>query len=73
MRQFKKTFAAIILTLALSFSALAGEMPCGVAATSDPPQTNQTTEQSTNSSSSVALDPVVETALNLLQSILTLI
>jgi hypothetical protein len=71
MQRFKKTFAAITLTLVLAYSALAGEIPCGIVALPDPPQTSQTTEQSTNRSSET-LNPVVETTLNLLQSILVL-
>lgn len=71
MQRFKKTFAAITLTLVLAYSALAGEMPGGVAAPPDPHQTSQTTQQSTNSSE--ALNPVVGAALNLLQSLLSLI
>jgi uncharacterized protein involved in exopolysaccharide biosynthesis len=78
MRHFKQFCAACVLTLALTLSAFAGDMGAGI--TAPPPPTSQATitgEISTGvtgdmSTGVTAIDPVTETALNLLQSLLSL-
>lgn len=62
MKNFRKFFAATVLTLALAFSTFAGEIGFpGVTATGDMSAPGIT-----------ALDPVTEAALSLLQSLLSL-
>ncbi len=64
MKQLKLTAAASVLTLALSFSAFAGDMHTGFVDV--PPQTSTTTSSTTASNQSVAVDPVTQLILVLL-------
>lgn len=78
MKKLKLFLAAIGLMLALAVSAFAGDMPCGV--TSTPPSQpatavasdTETTSSSGTVSETTAVDPVMELALSLLQSVLSL-
>ncbi len=64
MKQLKLTAAATVLTLALSFSAFAGDIYGGIVDV--PPQTATTTSSTTASSQSTAVDPVTQLMLVLL-------
>jgi hypothetical protein len=82
MKRLKLSLAATALALIFSVSASAGEILCGV--TSQPPSQPQsataTSETSvgvsaiseTASGEALAVDPVTEIALNVLQSVLSL-
>ena len=65
MQRIKKACAVLALTLALAFSAFAGEMPGGVIA---PPDSTQPPAQNTTDSSA-AVDPVTTALLSLLQAL----
>ncbi|HYE64728.1 MAG TPA: hypothetical protein VD966_04040, partial [Pyrinomonadaceae bacterium] len=64
MRYLQQLCVAVALTLALALSAFAGDIHCGV--------TSQQPSQPTSASEESIVDPVTETALNLLQSALSL-
>ncbi|MFN2455373.1 MAG: hypothetical protein ABR577_14250 [Pyrinomonadaceae bacterium] len=65
MKQLKLTAAATVLTLALSFSAFAGEMYTGFVDV--PPQTTSAATTTSSTSSTVtAVDPVTQLLLLLL-------
>lgn len=77
MKQLKLFLASTLLTLALAVSAFAGNMPCGVTDPPSPPATavasdTETTSSSGTVSETTAIDPVMEIALNLIQSVLSL-
>ncbi len=63
MKQLKLTAATTVLTLALSFSAFAGEIHTDFVDV--PPQTSTTTS-TTATSQSAAVDPVIQLMLVLL-------
>ena len=82
MKRFQRSCAAVVLTLTLTLSAFAGDMPC-------PGVTNQPSTQQSSVAGDIgapgatatgeipgpgmaALDPVTEAALSLLQSLLSL-
>jgi hypothetical protein len=79
MKTFRRLCIALVLTLTLALSTYAGHIPCGV--TDDPPQTASqaanTGEIATGLTGQIATgaitsDPVTETLLSLLQSLLSL-
>ena len=82
MRTLRRLFVALVFTLAFTVPALAGEIDTTV--TSPPPQSAQTAttdgdiqtgitgQAGTGSSETTATDSATETALNLLQSVLSL-
>jgi hypothetical protein len=82
MKSLKKVCAAVLLTLILSLSALAGDMSCGITAPPPPPQSQSATTgdmpagiASTDGAAgdeAMAFNPVTEIALNLIQSLLAL-
>jgi len=67
MKTLRKLLAAAVLTCALTFSAMAGDMGTGIAQT--PPQ-RVTGDMGTGVASTV--DPVTEIVLSLLQGVLAL-
>jgi hypothetical protein len=81
MKKLQRFCAAVILTLALALSAFAGDMgfpgdvppppppPSMMADTSAP---SVTSTSGTTTSDLIAVDPVTEAALGLLQSVLSL-
>ena len=78
MNRLRQFCAASILTLALTVSALAGDINCGSVA--PPPQQSTTTGDincgvtltcQSSSTETVSLDPVTGLALSLLQSLLS--
>jgi hypothetical protein len=84
MKNLRKLCASLVLTLALVFPAFAGDIQCpGVINPPPPPQQSSVTgEMGTPGASAtgeipgpgvVALDPVADAALSLLQSILSII
>jgi hypothetical protein len=84
MRPFRKLCATFVLTLVLALSALAGDISFPGATTPPPPPPQEssvtgeigfpgvTATGDMVSPDAVALDPVTEAALSLLQSILSL-
>jgi hypothetical protein len=72
MKNFRKFFATTVLTLVVAFPAFAGEilLPGVIDQPPPPPQSAVTGNIQTPGVS--ALDPVTETALSLLQSILSI-
>jgi hypothetical protein len=78
MKTLRQLCAAFVLTLALSFSAFAGNMPAGV--TEPPPPDSEATSQGEMSTGvtgdmptgATTIDPATEALLNLLQSLLAL-
>jgi hypothetical protein len=80
MKKLKLSLSATVLTLALSLSAFAGDMQCGVTSQAPAQPTSmtagetQTTVVSTSGTSveAATLNPVTETALSLMQSLLSL-
>jgi hypothetical protein len=85
MKSYRNAVAALLLALVLSTSAFAGEMQTGI--TSPDPQPTPTTANSTTQTTTTdgemqtgvvastpqATDTVTETALNLLQSVFSLL
>jgi Spy/CpxP family protein refolding chaperone len=78
MKTLRRLCAAFVLALALSLAASAGTMPAGVVDPPPPPsQATATGEISTGVTGDIhtgvtATDPVTETLLTLLQSLLSL-
>jgi hypothetical protein len=82
MKSLKKVCAAVLLTLILSLTALAGDMSCGITAPPPPPQSQSATTGDMSAGivstggaagdEAMAFNPVTETALNLIQSLLAL-
>jgi hypothetical protein len=81
MKQLKFPLATIVLALVLSVPAVAGDMQCGVTAEppSPPPasvmgdmQAGATLTGETTNSEATAVDPVTETMLQLMLSVLSL-
>ena len=77
MKLLRKTFATALLSLLLSVPASAGDMPGGIITLPPPPNHQQslaTIEVSVTSPgcAAIALDPVTEIAVNMLQSVLSL-
>lgn len=82
MKQFRSLLSAAVLTLALSFSALAGDMHAGIVASPSPDRqqtaaagdihARATSTNGMSESETTALDPMIEIALGLLQSVLSL-
>lgn len=79
MKHLRRICASAVLTLAFACSALAGDMECGDVPPPPPQQMTSTTSQTdtgitatNNMSSTTAVDPVTEAALNILQSVLSL-
>lgn len=80
MKKLKLSLSVTALTLALSISAFAGDMSCGVTSQAPAQPTSmtagymQTTVVSTGDTSGEAatLNPVTEIALSLMQSLLSL-
>jgi type IV secretory pathway VirB2 component (pilin) len=77
MKTLRRLCAALVLTLALALSAFGGEIATGVTAPPPPPQATATGEISTTVTGDIATgvtvtDPVTETLLSLLQSLLSL-
>jgi hypothetical protein len=78
MKKLKLFLVATALTLALTVSAFAGNMPCGI--TSDTPSQpativasdTETTSANGTASETTAVDPGTEIMLNLIQSVLSL-
>jgi hypothetical protein len=66
MKKLKLTMAATILTLALSFSAFAGEMDGGFVDVPPQPATATTASSTTASSQTVAVNPLTQLILVLL-------
>lgn len=78
MKQLRIPLAATVLALVFSIPALAGDMQCGV--TSEPASQSTTsamqagvtaTDETTNSET-ITVDPVTETTLQLMVSVLSL-
>jgi hypothetical protein len=81
MKSLKKVCAAVLLTLIISLTTLAGDMSCGI--TAPPPQQSQaattgdisagiaSADKATGDEAMVA-NSVTEIALNLMQSVLSL-
>lgn len=80
MKKLQQFCAAVALTLALTFTAFAGDMstpgdvppPPPPSMTADTSGSNTTSTSATATSNVVAVDPVTEAALSLLQSVLSL-
>lgn len=81
MKTPRQLFVASVFTLALTVSALAGEIHTGITSPPPPPQvvtadgeihTGVTRQEETGSSEATAADSVAEAVLNLLQSVLSL-
>jgi hypothetical protein len=87
MKTFRRLCAALVLTLTLALSTYAGHIPCGLTDEPPPPAsqadttgemaTGVTGEMSTGltgqmATGATATDPVMETLLSLLQSLLSL-
>ena len=66
MKRLRHFCVASVLTFTLTFSAIAGEIECGVVA-SPPPQSSATGDIHTG-----YVDPVTEFGLSFLQSLLSL-
>ncbi len=66
MKQLKLTAATTVLTLALSFSAFAGDIYGGFAYVPPQTTTSATTSSTTATSQSAAVDPVIQLMLVLL-------
>ena len=82
MKSYRNVAAALLLALALTTSALAGEMQTGVASPQPTPAASSMTETAKTdgviqtgeaASTPEAADTVTEIALNLLQSVFALI
>jgi hypothetical protein len=82
MKDFRRFFAAAALTLALTFSTLAGDIQSPGILTQPPPATGpmdtpKITDVSCSSDISypgdVSLDPLTEVALSMLQSVLSIL
>jgi hypothetical protein len=71
MKKLQQFCAAVVLTLALTLSAFAGDISCPGVIDQPPPQQSSATGEM-GAPGAVALDPVTGTALSLLQSILSL-
>jgi hypothetical protein len=77
MKHLRLSLAVITLMLALSLSAFAGDIQCGVTSTQPPNQASTTSNRENFASSgtvseNTAIDPVTEIALSLMQSMLSL-
>ena len=68
MKTLRQLCAALVLTLALTLSAFAGDMPTGITAEPPPPE-SQVTTTGDMSTGVTATDSVTAVALSLLQSL----
>lgn len=82
MKSYRNAAAALLLAMAITTSAIAGEMQTGVAPPQPTPAARSTTETATTDgliqsgeavSTTEAADTVTEIVLNLLQSVFALI
>lgn len=81
MRHLRRIFLASVFTLTLALPAFAGQIEIGYAPPPPPPQAatadgqieiGVTGQTETDSSEATAIDSAAETALNLIQSVLSL-
>lgn len=73
MKQLRSLGAACLLSLMLAVSASAGHIQTGIADPHTPPQSSATASEASDSATSeAASSPLVEAALNLISSVLTL-
>lgn len=77
MKSLRNICGVIFLSLLLSASAIAGDMPGGFIGDPPPPSqqlsASDTTNSTSSNSASATVDPVTETVLNVLQSVLAVL